>query len=220
MGKTSPDSAAARFLLSDTLARSGEAAQARQELQRAVQLDRLYLPARAGEIKMLVRAGDLQNARQKLDKLRTDFGEQTEVLGIEGSLALGTGDAAKAEELFSAALKKRPDGGMAILLARSQLLQTKTDAGLGVLEAWLKVHPQDLAVLMELAGSHLALARDDEAMAGLRPHPRELSELRPGTQQHRLATSRRGSDQGDGVPPSARRISPRPAPTCSTYWPC
>lgn len=163
--RLAPDSAAARFLLSDTLARSGEAAQARQELQRAVQLDRLYLPARAGEIKMLVRAGDLQNARQKLDKLRTDFGEQTEVLGIEGWFALGTGDAAKAEELFSAALKKRPDGEMAILLARSQLLQTKTDAGLGVLEAWLKDHPQDLAVLMELAGSHLALARDDEAIA-------------------------------------------------------
>lgn len=163
--RLAPDSAAARFLLSDTLARSGDTAQARRELQRAIELDRHYLPARVGEIKMLVQAGELKKARQSLDKLRPDFGDQTEVLGIEGWFALGTGDPAKAEERFSAALKQRPDAEMTILLARSLLLQQKNDAGLDVLKGWLKERPRDLAVLMELAGSHLALARDEEATA-------------------------------------------------------
>lgn len=163
--RLAPDSAAARLLLGDTLARSGDTVQARKELQHAVQLDRHYLPARAAEIKMLVHTGELQAARQRLDQLRPDFGDQTEVLGIEGWFALGTGDPAKAEEHFSAALKKRPDVEMTILLARSLLLQNKTDAALEVLNGWLKERPRDVAVLMELAGSHLALEREEEAIA-------------------------------------------------------
>lgn len=163
--RLAPDSAPARMMLGDALARSGNAAQARKELQHAVELDRHYLPARAAEIKMLVHMGELQAARQRLDKLRPELGDQTEVLGIEGWFALGTGNPAKAEEVLSAALQKRPDVEMTLLLARSLLLQNKTDAGLEVLNGWLKERPRDVAVLMELAGSHLALEHEEEAIA-------------------------------------------------------
>lgn len=163
--KLAPRSAAAYFYLSDSLARTGQSAQARKQLERAMQLDSKYLPARIGEVKMLVHSGDMNKAKQVLAKLRPDFGELPEVLAIEGWFALGTRDPATAEQRFAAALKQKPDAEMTILLARSLWLQNKHDASFDVLQSWLKNQPRDVPVLLELAGGYLALNRLDEASA-------------------------------------------------------
>ncbi len=163
--KLAPASAPAHFYYSDSLARTGNTAVARKELEQALKLAPRYLPARVGEVKMLVQAKQLAAARKALPKLRQEFGERAEVLGLEGWFALGTGDFAGAEKNLNAALRKAPDTELAILLARAQLAQKKTDAALAGMADWLKGHPGDLAMLMHQAGTYLGLKRNEEARA-------------------------------------------------------
>lgn len=163
--KAAPDSVEAHFYYSDGLARGGDRARARKALERAVQLDAKYLPARVGEIKMLVQFGELEKAKKALAKLRPDFGERPEVLGIEGWFALGAGDYATAEQRFSAALKQRPDAEMTVLLTRALWVQKKHDRAIEVLQAWIQGQPQDVEMLLHLAGAYMSLEKNDEAIA-------------------------------------------------------
>jgi len=163
--KLAPKSASAHSYYGDSLARTGNTAAARKELEQALKLAPRYLPARVGEVKMLVQAKQLEPARKALAKLRQDFGDHPEVLGLEGWFALGTGDLAAAEKSLTAALKKNPNSELAILLARAQLAQKKADAALAGMAEWLKSHPGDLAMLMHQAGTYLGLKRNEEARA-------------------------------------------------------
>lgn len=161
--KLTPKSAAAHFYFGDSLARTGDGAGARKALERALQLDRRYLPARVGEIKALVQAKQIDAARKVLATLRKDFGERPEVLGLEGWFALGTGDFVTAEKSLASVLNKKPETELAILLARAQLAQKKNEAALKTMRDWVKAHPGDLAMLMHLAGTHLGLKQNEEA---------------------------------------------------------
>jgi len=163
--KLAPKSAPARFYYGDALARAGNATAARKELQEALRLAPRYLPARVGEVKMLVQDNKLDAARKALAKLRQDFGDHAEVLGLEGWFALGTGNFAGAEKSLAAALRKNPETELAILLLRAQWAQKKHDAALASMQDWLKRRPDDLAMLMHQAGAYLGLKRNEEARA-------------------------------------------------------
>lgn len=158
-----PSSVSAQYHHGDMLARLGDTPGARKALEKALKLNPKYLPARVGEIKMWVQYKELDKARKALAKLRQDFGERPEVLGIEGWFALGTSDFASAERSLAAALKKNPDSDLAILLVRSQWAQNKHTAALKTMQDWLKSHPGDLAMLMYQAGAYLGLNRQDDA---------------------------------------------------------
>lgn len=162
--KAVPESAAARFYYGDSLALSGDAARARKELDKAIQLDPSYLPARIGEIKMLVQAGDVDKAKKALAKLKQDFGARPEVLSIDGWFALGVGDYAAAEKTLADALKQRPNTELAILHVRALWAQKKHDQALKTMQAWLKDHPQDIAMLLHQADAYLGLNRANDAI--------------------------------------------------------
>lgn len=158
-----PDSAPAHFLYGDSLARSGNLEQAQQELEQAIELDPSYLPARVGEIKMLVQGEEMKKAKKALTQLRADFGDQPPVLGIEGWFALGTGDYSTAEKRFTAALAQNPDTELTLLLVRALWGQEKYDQAHWVMQDWLQDHPRDLPVLLHLADSYLSLNREEQA---------------------------------------------------------
>ena len=159
-----PDSAEAHFLYGDTLARSGEVALARRQLVRAIELDPDYLPARVGQIRMLVQLDEVDRARDALSRLKEDFGDQVEVLGIEGWFALTNGDFATAERSLAAVWEQRPDSEVTVLLFRALWGQGKHDQALAFMHDWLEHQPQDIAVLLHLAGGYLGLDRDNEAV--------------------------------------------------------
>lgn len=163
--KLLPKSASAHFHYANALASRGDAARARKALEQAIKLDPGYLPARVGEVKMRVQFKELDQARKALAKLRQDFGDRVEVLGIEGWFALGTGDYAAAEQKLSAALKKKPDSELLLLVSRAQWAQKKHEPALKTMRDWLKSHPNDVPVLMQLAGAYLGMGREAEAVA-------------------------------------------------------
>ena len=174
-----PDSAPAHFQYGNSLAKSGEKNRARQELERAVQIDPGYLPARIGEIKMQVHDGELEQAKKTLDKLKSDFGDRPEVVGIEGWYALGTGDYVTAEDRFSSILKTNPGRESTVLLSRALWGQKKQDEAIAVLQDWLQDHPRDIVVLLELADTYLS--QDNSKAASARYA--EVLELSPNNVQ-------------------------------------
>jgi putative PEP-CTERM system TPR-repeat lipoprotein len=160
-----PESAPAHYQYANSLAKTGERERAMTMLEQAVQLDPGYLPARIGEIKMQVHSGEVDVAKKTLAKLKTDFGDHPEVLGIEGWFALGTGDFTTAERAFSTALKTRPSSQTTILLSRALLGQQKKDEAVTVLQDWLNTNPRDLAVQLELADNYLTHDNHKAAIA-------------------------------------------------------
>ena len=163
--KIAPNAAPAHFHYANALAGRGDAARARKELEQAIKLDPSYLPARVGEIKMRVQFNELDQARKALAKLRQDFGEHVEVLGIEGWFALGTRDFATAEQKLTAALKKAPNSELLLLATRAQWAQKKQEPALKAMRDWLKEHPGDVAVRMQLAGAYLDMGKEADAAA-------------------------------------------------------
>lgn len=160
-----PDSAQAHFFYAESLANSGELERAREELKQAVQLDPNYLLARVGEIKMIASLGEKERALEALAKVKQDFGDRPEVLGIEGWLSLLNGDYATAEKSFLAAAEQQPDTELTIYLVRVLWAQEKYDQALQVMRDWLENHPRDLPVLLHLAGGYLSLSKAEEARA-------------------------------------------------------
>lgn len=163
--KLAPESASAQFYYSDSLARTGDLAAARSGLERAIKLNPRYLPARIGEVKMLVQNKQMDKAQKALTKLRQDFGDHSEVLGVEGWFALGTSNFGGAEKSLTAALKKKPDTDTAILLVRSLWGAKKHDQALRTMQDWLKTHPDDLDMRLHMAGAYLSLNRNEDARA-------------------------------------------------------
>jgi len=161
--KLIPGSAQAHFLYGDSLARSGDKEQARQQLERALRLQPDYLPARVAEVRMQLEAGKIDDARKAVANLRKDFGERADVLSIEGLLALAVHDFAAAADRFAAVAKQRPNTEVTLYLVNALWAQQHYDQALRTMQDWLKDHPQDLAVLLQLAGGYLSLDKEDKA---------------------------------------------------------
>lgn len=160
-----PDSAPAQFLYAESLARAGDMDQAREKLTRAIELNAKYLPARIGEIKMLVNAGEVAKAKERLPALRAEFGARPEVLGIEGWFALGTGDFATAADRFSALLESNQDVELKVLYIRSLWGKEDYDKAISLMNRWLEERPDDLVIGMHLAGAYLSRSKDEQARA-------------------------------------------------------
>lgn len=163
--KVAPDSAPAHFQYANALLGQGDQAPARKALERAIKLDLHYLPARVGEIKMRVQSRELDQAKRALAKLRHDFGDRAEVLGIEGWFALGVGDFSVAEQKLAAALKKNPDSELVLLASRAQWAQKKQEDAFKTMRDWLRDHPNDVSVYLQLAGAYLDIGKEADALA-------------------------------------------------------
>ena len=163
--KITPNFAPAHFQYANALANRGDATRARKALEQAIKLDPHNLPARVGEIKIHVQFRELDQAKKALTKLRQEFGDRAEVLAIEGWFALGTGDFAGAEQKLAAALMKNPSSELVILTSRAQWAQKKQELALKVMRDWLKDHPNDVPVHLQLAGSYLGMGKEADALA-------------------------------------------------------
>ena len=163
--KISPKSAPAHFQHANALANQGNVSRARKALEQSIKLDPRFLPARIGEVKMRVQARELDQAKKALAKLRHDFGDRAEVLSIEGWFALGTGNFDSAEQKLTDAHKKNPDAELILLISRAQWAQKKQDSALKTMRDWLKDHPNDVGVYLQLASTYLDMGKETEALA-------------------------------------------------------
>ncbi len=160
--RSHPDSAEAQFQLAESLARAGDPG-SHDAIQRAIELDRAYLPARLGQIKSLVRRDALSEADEAIDALYRDFGERPSVQAMEGWYAFTTGDYERAQRSLSAALEAGRNSETVRLLSRTLWEQQAYADSITTLGEYLEQHPTDLDSLMMLAGAYLALEQPDDA---------------------------------------------------------
>lgn len=160
-----PDSAKAHYLHAQGLESTGDNDASLTEVRKAIELDPGFIQARVGEIKMLVRVGQVDAARDRMGVLRKEFAGRPEVLEVEGWFALGTEDFATAEARFAELPEDRQDAEWMVLYVRSLWGQKKHDEAISKMRHWLEKKPDDVAVRMHLAGAYLALEREDEAFA-------------------------------------------------------
>lgn len=179
--RIAPDSAVARLMLAESLLRARQFKDAQAELNQAIKLNPQYLPARIGELRFLTQSAQFDKAREASRRLLGDFGEQPEVLAATGWHALMSGDFATAENHLGRALAANPDTETALLHARALWGQNKHAETFAQLNGWLETHPEDSAALLHLAGAHLNLGQDAEAVAAyqrvLKLHPEHVPTL-------------------------------------------
>ena len=211
-----PESAHAHFLYADALSRSGQKAEARKEIERAVNVDATYLPGRIGKVRMLVKHNELAEAKAAMAQLKRDFGDIPSVLGLEGWLALGLGDLSVAEKSLSAANEQRPSTEVSLLLFKSLWRQGKHEQAYDVLNARLEQQPNDLVLLEELATAKLAQGKESEAADIYRTvignHPNHIVAL------NNLAWLSRDQDLGQAIAYAerAQKLAPRAAGVADT----
>lgn len=176
-----PDSAPAHYFYGDSLARSGKGDAARVELNRAAELAPTYLPARLGQIKLLALDGKIDAAKQALQKTKKAFGDRIEILGIEGWLALRTGDYVTAADRFAAAGKKRPSTELTLYLVQALWAAGNHDHAIDVMQTWLQDNPRDIVIRLQLANAYLASNREDDAIEAydqiVKVHPNHVPSL-------------------------------------------
>lgn len=176
-----PDSAEAHFLYGETLALHGDVDQAREQLERTLELDPKHFAARLGQVKLWAELEQPGKAKEALARIRADFGEAPEVLDKEAALALQIGDFGTAVELFYALASIRPSTGVTIGLVKSLWGQRETERAIEVMRDWLSDHGGDLTVQLHLAGAYLALDREKDALrlyrAVVKTHPGHIPAL-------------------------------------------
>lgn len=160
-----PDSAEAWFFLAESLVKNGNDDRVLKALKKSIQLDSDYLPARVGEIRMLAKQGDREQATEAMTELKRGFGDQPEIIAIEGWLSMVNGEFPSAVERFATAAKQQPGTELTLYWAQALWLDNKQEQAMAVLQDWLKEHPQDLTVWMYLGGTYLSLERKAEAKA-------------------------------------------------------
>lgn len=179
--RIAPDSAIARFMLAESLMRARQFKDAQAEMNQAIKLNPRYLPARIGELRFLTQSTQFDKARDAAKRLVSDFGEQSEVLAAIGWHALMTSDFATAEDQLQRALAQHPSTENALLHVRALWGQKKHDEAFARLNDWVTANPQDSAALLHLAGAHLSLGQESQAIATYRRvlelHPEHIPSL-------------------------------------------
>lgn len=159
-----PDNASAHFRFANYFVHTGDLDNAKKELERSIQLDSNFLPARIGEVKLLVMSNDFEQAEKKLAALRKDFSENAEVLAIAGWASLKQHDYKAASTLFELAAKQKQTSNLTELWCLSLMSQQRYAEGMQVLTDWLAKNPRDIVILNTLADTLLAFQNYDQAI--------------------------------------------------------
>ena len=158
-----PGSADAHFFFAEALIRNNDLATAIERSNEALRIKPNHLLAGVAQVKALAWTDKPQEAEAAIDRLKSRHGDVPDVLGIEGWLALGTGQYERAANSLAAAADARPSTEVTILHARALQAQSRQPAAIDVLRQWQQVHPQDLPVLRELAAVYIASGMEPEA---------------------------------------------------------
>ncbi|MCC7413621.1 MAG: PEP-CTERM system TPR-repeat protein PrsT [Gammaproteobacteria bacterium] len=160
----------ARWLLriADFQARLGVADDAQHSLNKAIQGDPDYVPARIAMVEQALAQGDIERAATAADALARLAPATAVTESLLGDVALARGEPDPAVTHYQAALAREQFGLFAVKLATARLAAGQSQTALEELSAWLRRYPQDDAVRHARAEAYLVAGNERAALADYR----------------------------------------------------
>ncbi len=186
--KLDPQSAVAQFGMARAFAALDRSVDAREALQRALQLRPGWMPAMAMLVLVEFRQGDLNDAANVIAEMRTLDPDSPVGMILEGDLQLRRENYKLAAESYGMAVGS--GGGRSAVLRQYRAL-VEADGGNAdrVLQSWLSSQPEDNLVRRQLAEHLLLNGQGDRAIAEyervLQSQPNDAAVLNNIAWQHR-----------------------------------
>ena len=163
--QATPDSASIRHMMAMAAAGAGDEARAKEELQRAVDLDENYVPSRITLARLALANNAMDVFEQQLKKLLALAPEQPDVLLLQAASEHASGNTSKALALAEQAFKLAQSTSTLITLGSYQEATGDREGAVKRYESWLEEHPDDSSARMALANSLQHAQRWDDAGA-------------------------------------------------------
>jgi putative PEP-CTERM system TPR-repeat lipoprotein len=151
--KVAPDTAEIRHLMAMAAAETEDSERTVDELNRALDLDVNYLPARIALTKMLLRTNAIAEFEEQVAMLTELAPDNPDVLLLRSAAANNAGAIKQAIGFADKAFKLAPSSNSVISLAAYEKLAGDRKTALRRLAAWLEENPEDIPVRMAYAGT-------------------------------------------------------------------
>ncbi len=158
-----PRSATAHYWLARAYADGGQSLNTSQELERALAIDRSWLPARILEIQLMARDSP-DRAAHLIEELRREQPDNVEVLSLAGTLARQRNQMQGALLAYQRAFDKAKTHETVTNLAQTQWMTGHKEQAISTLEKWRGQYPQDWAVRVVLSGMYADSGKAREAL--------------------------------------------------------
>jgi len=163
--EVAPDQAQGHFLLAQAYDALGVYDAAVSELKTAVRLVPEHKLARSLLVKVLVKTGDVKEAKQQLALLKTEgISDSAELFMLDGAVNHALGDSTQALMMYKKAFELAPNEKQLLVLAKYQWSQGMQDESISLLENWRKDNAVGVEVLLVLANDYIGVGRQDEAV--------------------------------------------------------
>lgn len=162
-----PNSAMAYYLLASAHAQNRDQPQMRGALEKAMSLDRQFLPARYSLIKLLASRNDFARAHAELSTLAGEYPDNVEVALLQGWMASAEGKPGEAVAAYQAAWNKAKTSETVTSLAKAEWQAGDRDRAIGLLEDWIQSHPDAALPRIAVADFYTAAGKSEPAIRHL-----------------------------------------------------
>jgi putative PEP-CTERM system TPR-repeat lipoprotein len=165
LARLQPQNASAQYKLAMAYDGLGDKANVTAALAKALELAPDYALAKIAQARLSLGEGDLSPARQQLATLKSgNLGDHPATLALEGEILAKAGEHENALAVFRGLYEAEQTRGNLRLLSRHLWRMGKQDESMAQLEAWVKAHPDDIDVTLELANGYLGAGREASAV--------------------------------------------------------
>jgi putative PEP-CTERM system TPR-repeat lipoprotein len=166
--KERPEAADLRVAFAETLARTGNRAEALQQLESAVHLDSGMLDANAALIQNLIRDKQFDKALTEVEALEAKQPKNSAIANMKGTVYLAKDDAANARKNFERALTLDPPSMAAGMnLAQMDLRDKKPELARERFQVILAKDGKNVGAMIALAAIAAATSQESEFVAWL-----------------------------------------------------
>ena len=158
-----PDLAEPPFLSASIFLRQGKEARAKQELQKALEIDPGHHASRLLLARQLIMSGDVGSARAEFVVLTAALPDDSRVAELEGALLSKEGHAGEAIGAYDRAFSLGPTSNRAIELAAAQRKGGDPEGSVNTLQEWVTANPMDDRARRILAITYTFLGRFEAA---------------------------------------------------------
>jgi len=163
--QAAPKSPELYYLLAEAQAKLDKLKEARANLNKALELQADYLPAKVGLVSLELRLDRKQEAMVVARRIIKEHPNLAVGHQIEGDLLMKENAYKEAVKSYEAALQKGKSAQLALNLFQARKLAGDTKLAYQALLEWLTEHPEDVPVRMVLAGAYQGTGQREEAIA-------------------------------------------------------